>query len=162
MKQALIFAILILLASASLAQERGPSTDLPLPRYVSLKTSKANARRGPSRSHRIDWVFTHRGIPLQITAEHGHWRRAKDQDGLGGWIYYALLSGKRTIIVQHDMLEMKSTPVPGSLVKAKLELGVVANIRKCKKDWCEISADGYNGWVEKKHVWGVDPNEIID
>lgn len=162
MKQALTFAILILFASASLAQERGPSTNLPLPRYVSLKASKANVRRGPSKTHGIDWVFTHRGMPLQITAEHGHWRRARNQNGVGGWIYYTLLSGKRTIIVQHDMLEMKSSPMPNALVKAKLEPGVVAKIEKCEKDWCRISVERYKGWVEKKHVWGVGPDEIID
>ena len=42
---------------AAWAQQRGPVTNLPLPRFVSLKTNEANARRGPDLSHRIDWVY---------------------------------------------------------------------------------------------------------
>ena len=40
---------------------RGAVTNLPLPRYVSLKTGEGNARRGPGSTHRIDWVFTRAG-----------------------------------------------------------------------------------------------------
>ena len=46
-------------------------TNLPLPRYVSLKGGEGNARRGPSLSHRIDWVFRHAGMPLRVVAEFG-------------------------------------------------------------------------------------------
>ena len=70
---------------------RGPVTNLPLPRYVSLKGGEGNARRGPSLSHRIDWVFRHPGMPLRVVAEFGHWRRVEDQDGAGGWVHYSCL-----------------------------------------------------------------------
>ena len=89
---------------------RGPVTNLPLPRYVSLKGSEGNARRGPSLSHRIDWVFRHAGMPLRVTAEFGHWRRVEDQDGAGGWVHYSLLSGVRTAIVHKDMLDLMAKP----------------------------------------------------
>ena len=48
--------------------KRGPVTNLPMPRYVSLKAGEANARRGPSLSHKIDWVYKRRGVPLEIYA----------------------------------------------------------------------------------------------
>ena len=64
----------------ALAKDVGPVTNLPLPRYVSLKAAEGNVRRGPSLSHRIDWVFTRRDMPLRITAGHGHWRRVEDRD----------------------------------------------------------------------------------
>ena len=78
---------------------RGPVTNLPIPRFVSLKADEANVRRGPSLTHRIDWVFTRREMPLMIVAEHGHWRKVQDRDGAGGWVHYALLSGARTVHV---------------------------------------------------------------
>ena len=56
-------------------------TNLPLPRYVSMKAAEGNVRRGPSLTHRIDWVFKRRGMPLQITAEYGNWRKVQDRDG---------------------------------------------------------------------------------
>ena len=46
----------------------GPVTSLPLPRYVSLKASEGNVRRGPSLTHRIDWVFKRRNMPLRSPA----------------------------------------------------------------------------------------------
>ena len=36
---------------------KGKVTNLPIPRYVSLKVNEANARRGPSLSHKIDWIY---------------------------------------------------------------------------------------------------------
>ena len=81
----------------------GPVTGLPLPRFVSLKANEANVRRGPSTSHRIDWVFARRDMPLQVTAEYENWRRVVDRDGLGGWVHYIMLSGVRTVIIDTDM-----------------------------------------------------------
>lgn len=143
-------------------QERGPVTNLPLPRFVSLKASEGNVRRGPSLTHRIDWVFKRRDVPLEITAEHGHWRRVRDRDGAGGWVHYSLLSGARTAIVEQDMLDIHARPDPSTRVTARLELGVIARIKSCAADWCELSAGGYDGWAPKTALWGVGPDEILD
>ena len=51
------------------AAERGPVTNLPLPRFVSMKAAEGNVRRGPSLTHRVDWVVRPEDMPLQITAE---------------------------------------------------------------------------------------------
>ena len=156
---------LFFLAGAALAQqsgERGPVTNLPLPRYVSLKASEGNVRRGPSLTHRIDWVFKRRDMPLQITAEHGHWRRVKDRDGAGGWVHYALLSGVRTVLVEKDMLPVHTRPDGKARLAARFELGVVARLGDCTRTWCRISAGGYRGWARKEYLWGVAPDEIRD
>ncbi|MEM8774017.1 MAG: SH3 domain-containing protein [Pseudomonadota bacterium] len=141
---------------------RGPETNLPLPRFVSMKTSEGNVRRGPSLTHRIDWVFKHRDVPLEITAEHGHWRRVRDRDGAGGWIHYSLLSGTRTAIVENDMISIYVKPDPNAMEVAQLEMGVVARLDKCDRTWCRVSAGGYRGWTEKRFLWGVKPEELIE
>lgn len=142
--------------------ERGPVTNLPLPRYVSTKAGKVNVRRGPSLSHRIDWVYQRRGIPLEITAEYGNWRRVRDRDGAGGWVHYSLLSGVRTVIVEQDMVGLRSRPDPGALLNAHAEAGVLARLGECQRDWCRITAGDARGWVPKAALWGVDPDEIRD
>ena len=151
---------------SSLERERdthlGSVTNLPIPRYVSLKTNQGNARRGPGLTHRIDWVFARAGMPLRITAEFEHWRRVEDQDGIGGWVQYSLLSGVRTVIVTLDMAEFRTIPDPNAPVVFQAEQGVVGKILKCEPDWCRISAEGNRGWVQKSALWGVDPGEIID
>ncbi|NRA99349.1 MAG: aspartyl-trna synthetase [Rhodobacteraceae bacterium] len=141
---------------------RGKETNLPLPRFVSLKASEGNVRRGPSLSHRIDWVFTRRDMPLRIVAEHGHWRRVQDRDGQGGWVHYSLLSGVRTVIVESDLTPMMVKPDPTAQINAYAEAGVVARLGECSIEWCRVSADGRRGWVEKTALWGVTPDELRD
>ncbi|WP_299850095.1 SH3 domain-containing protein [uncultured Roseovarius sp.] len=155
-------ALVFCVSAVAQAQDRGPVTNLPLPRYVSLKASEGNVRRGPSLTHRIDWVFKRKDVPLEITAEHGHWRRVRDRDGVGGWIHYSLLSGARTAIIEHDMLELLSQPDQQSMIVARLELGVIARVMECGQSWCRLSAAGYKGWAPKARLWGVEPDEILD
>lgn len=143
-------------------ERRGSVTGFALPRYVSMAASEGNARRGPSRSHRIDWVFTRRGMPVMIVAEHGHWRRVVDRDGVGGWMHYSLLSGVRTAIVEADMLPLHSRPDASSPVRARAELGVIGRLRECRPDWCLMETGGYRGWVDPRAVWGVEPGEVFD
>ncbi len=154
----------VLLAGGAHAADtvRGPVTNLPMPRYVSLKTAKANVRRGPSLGHRIDWVYRREALPLRIVAEHGHWRRVEDPDGQGGWVHYALLSGVRTALVETEETELHLKPVAETPVMAVAQHGVVARIEECGPRWCRLSKDGYRGWAEKSALWGVGPDEIID
>lgn len=141
---------------------RGAVTDLPLPRYVTLKSDEGNARRGPGLAHRIDWVFKRAGMPLKITAEFENWRRVEDADGAGGWIHYSLLSGTRSVLVTADMAEFRAAAQDDAPVVAQAERGVVARLMECTALWCRISADGERGWVRKTEIWGVEPGEILD
>ena len=141
---------------------RGPVTNLPLPRFVSLKASEANVRRGPSLTHRIDWVFTARGMPLQVVGEYGHWRRVRDRDGVGGWVHYTLLSGARTGLVETARAYLYSRPDPASQLNAELETGVLVELDRCVPDWCQGKAGGYKGWVAKADIWGVGADETFD
>jgi SH3-like domain-containing protein len=127
-----------------------------------MKATEGNVRRGPSLTHRIDWVFTRRDMPLRITAEHGHWRRVEDRDGIGGWVHYTLLSGVRTVIVERDMLELRRKPIKNAGPVANLEAGVVARLGECDPDWCQLSTGGYKGWAQKADLWGVSPDELRD
>ena len=139
---------------------RGSVTNLPLPRYVSLKASEGNVRRGPSLSHRIDWVFVGRDMPLEITGEYGHWRRVRDRDGAGGWMHYSLLSGVRTVLVTEPLANLRLRPERGAPVIARADAGVVARLGACDPDWCQIAAGGHRGWVEKNGLWGIAPEEV--
>ncbi|MEM8632061.1 MAG: SH3 domain-containing protein [Pseudomonadota bacterium] len=160
------FLLATVLSGAALAQATGsvtgPVTNLPLPRFVSLKATEGNVRRGPSLSHRIDWVLKRRSMPLEITAEYGHWRRVQDRDGAGGWIHYSLLSGSRTVLIEVDMVALRAKPEQGATVKARAEMGVVARLGPCEQNWCRITAGRHSGWTPKEALWGVRPDEIRD
>lgn len=139
---------------------KGAVTSLPIPRFVSLKGSEGNARRGPGLTHRIDWVFTREGMPLRITAEYEHWRRVEDVDGAGGWVHYSLLSGVRTVLISQDMAEAFSQPDPASDVLYQSELGVIGKLLECQALWCRVAVEGEKGWIRKSSLWGVFPDEI--
>ncbi|MWD26357.1 aspartyl-trna synthetase [Aquicoccus sp. SCR17] len=156
----LLAAALAVAPALAATPERGPVTNLPLPRFVSLKASEGNVRRGPSLTHRIDWVFKRRDMPLEITAEYGHWRRVRDRDGAGGWVHYSLLSGTRTVLVEEDMLDLHIRPAADTPVSARLELGVIARLGECEPDWCYLTAGGYSGWAPKSAFWGALPDEV--
>lgn len=141
---------------------RGPVTNLPLPRFVSLKSDEGNARRGPALSHRIDWVYKRRAMPLEVTAEFGHWRRVRDREGAGGWVHYALLSGVRTVLIEDDMVALRQQPHEDARILARAEAGVVARLGSCTPSWCRISAGGERGWVPKAALWGVTATELRD
>ena len=155
-------ATLLAVTIASAQERKGKVTNLPVPRFVSLKTSEGNVRRGPSLTHRIDWVFKRRGMPLRVTAEHGHWRRVEDRDGLGGWVHYSLLSGVRSVIVEKDLLTLRTRPDVKAPATAALEIGVVARLGKCDLEWCRLTSSGYKGWAPKARIWGVNSDEIRD
>jgi SH3-like domain-containing protein len=139
------------------ATARGPVTNLPLPRFVSLRAETANARRGPGLSHRIDWEFRRRGWPLEITAEYGHWRRVRDVEGAGGWVHHSLLSGTRTaVVIGSSLLPVHATQSEGSAIRAYLEPGVVAGLDRCDGDWCRVRVERTDGWVRRDALWGAD------
>lgn len=139
----------------------GAVTSLPIPRFVSLKGSQGNARRGPGLTHMIDWVFTREGMPLKVTAEYEHWRRVEDIDGAGGWIHYSLLSGVRTILVTQDMAQAFATPDPTAQVLYQAEAGVVGKLVQCIPKWCRVSIEGEKGWMLQSTLWGVKADEVF-
>ncbi len=147
---------------AGAEQARGKVTNLPIPRFVSLKASEGNVRRGPSLRHRIDWVFKRRGMPLEVVGEFGHWRQVRDRDGIGGWVHYSLLSGTRHAIVETDLTPLYARADEQAQINAYLEAGVVARIEKCGPLWCRLRADGMRGWTTKPHIWGVYADEVIE
>ena len=159
-------ALAVGLAGGAMAQDGeaadpsvGPVTHLPLPRFVSLKAVEANARRGPSTTHRIDWVFQRRGMPLVVVAEYEHWRRVVDRDGQGGWVYYTMLTGTRSVLVE-DEIALQTRPDTHAPERARLEAGVVARLDRCDAGWCELSAGGYQGWAPQEALWGDDLSDI--
>ncbi len=149
-------------AATTAEPERGAVTNLPLPRYVTLKTNEGNARRGPGLTHRIDWVFSRAGMPLRVTAEYENWRRIEDADGMGGWVHYSLLSGSRSVLVTEPLLDLRATPLPDGAVVLRAEAGVIARVQECRPDWCRLTIDGEKGWAPKASLWGVDPGEAFE
>ena len=139
----------------------GKETGLDIPRYVSLKVSKANMRRGPSLEHKIDWVYKRKNLPIKIVSEFGHWRKVEDFEGQTGWMFKSLISGKRYVIVIREETLLRNKNKPEGLGKAILKKNVIAKVKKCDLLWCLVGIKKLKGWVLKSDIWGVKKMEIF-
>jgi SH3-like domain-containing protein len=155
-------------AAANEMPERRPgaSTGLPVPRFVSLKSGRANVRRGPGTDFPIDWVYRKNGVPLEIIAESHNWRRIRDHEGDGGWIWHTMLAGERTAIIdgmsQGEAVPLRSTPGIEAATTAYAEPGLVARVTACKAGWCRLDTKGHQGWVAQRMLWGIYPGEEFE
>jgi SH3-like domain-containing protein len=148
------------------AARAATQTGLPIPRFVSLKAPRVNVRKGPSSDHQVAWVFTQKGLPVEIIAEFELWRRVRDSEGAEGWVYHSMLSGRRTAIVApwkgHSTVPMHANGSRESSVVALAKGGVVGEIDRCDGSWCEIEVPGgYHGYIEQTMLWGVYPGEQV-
>src|SRR5271155_4721533 len=111
------------------------TSGLPVPRYVSLKSDHVNVRAGPTKDNDVAWVFTRSGLPVEITAEFENWRRVRDSEGAEGWVYHSLLSGRRTAVItmktRDELASLYASADSSSEVAARLQAGVVAQVKKC-------------------------------
>src|SRR5437660_6271170 len=130
------------------------TSGLPIPRYVSLKSDHVNVRAGPTKDNDVAWTYTRSGLPVEITAEFENWRRVRDSEGAEGWVYHSLLSGRRTAVVtmksKDDLAPLRESADPMSVVTARLQAGVVAQVRKCTSNWCHVVGNGFDGWIEQQ------------
>jgi len=141
--------------------ETGRTTGLEIPRFVSLKATKAYVRRGPGKSFPIDWVYVRKDMPVEIIDEWELWRRVRDIDGSRGWIHKQLLDGRRHIMVT-ELIELTEVPDTSSKVVALLEGGVIARLTQCQLNWCKIKAEALTGWLPKSALWGAYKNEVFE
>lgn len=147
------------------AQQVGPVTSLPLPRYASLKSDRVNLREGPSKEHRTRWVFQRAGLPVEIIAEFETWRRIRDSEGAEGWVLHSLLSGRRTALVapwkKDAVIDIYVKPEADAAVAARLATNVIGSLRKCDGKWCRIFGDGFDGFIQQSNLWGAYPGESV-
>ncbi|MDR3425387.1 MAG: SH3 domain-containing protein [Alphaproteobacteria bacterium] len=134
----------------------------PLPRFATLRSGEVNMRTGPGMRYPIEWVYTRRGLPVEITAEYDIWRRVRDPEGTQGWVNKTELTGLRGAIVTggaHDLRESRDDQSP---VVAHLEAGAIGQITSCAPDWCKVKFDDVKGYLRKSDFWGAYPKESFD
>lgn len=162
---AAVAAVLLTANGAAAQKAQTGASGLPLPRFVSIKSSKVNIRVGPTLDHDIAWTFVKAGVPVEVTQEFDIWYRVRDSEGQEGWVQKTMLSGVRTALVSpwdtKGKVPMKDKAA-GSVTMAMLEPDALVTVASCDGAWCRISVDGYRGYVEQAKLWGVYPNEKLD
>ncbi|MCC7273871.1 MAG: hypothetical protein IT561_14470 [Alphaproteobacteria bacterium] len=153
-------ALMILLAWALPAL--GDDANLPVPRFVTLRSEEVNARAGPGTQYPIEWRFTRRGMPVEIVAQFSHWRKIRDWQGAEGWVHQNLLTGRRAVVVSGIMRTLRRRASEDASPVAQVEPGVIGRLLECDPGWCRIDVQGYRGWLKRTELWGVYPGEKIE
>lgn len=139
------------------------TSGLPVPRYVSLRSDKVFVRSGPALRYPIKWIYQKEGLPVEVIQEFDTWRKVRDVQGEEGWIHQSLLSGQRTVMIKAEetIPLYRDSRRPDKLV-ARLEPNVVASVEQCVEAYCELDAEGFRGWAERKLLWGIYDREELN
>ena len=122
--------------------------------FLSLKNSEVNLRQGPSFEYPIKLIYKKKYLPVLILDKSETWRKNKDFENNSGWIHISQLSKKKTAlnIKNNSMLYVRSTIYSKPI--ARLEIGRLVLIKKCKEKWCKINSGNFSGWIKKNYLWG--------
>ena len=122
--------------------------------FLTLKNDEVNLRQGPSIEYPIKLIYKKKYLPVIIIDKSETWRQIKDFKNNSGWIHISQLSKKRSAIniIKNSVIYKKysiySKPI------AKLEIGRLVLIDKCKIKWCKVNSGNYRGWILKDRLWG--------
>ncbi len=143
--------------------KKGGVTNLPLPRFVSLRSDEVNFRSGPGVRYPIEWVYKRRDLPVEIEREFEVWRLVEDSDGVKGWVHQATLAPRRTAVVTGGEQILRASADDNAAPVAKLKPGVILRLRSCDagSDWCQAQIGDYRGWIKRNQIWGTFPGEAV-
>jgi SH3-like domain-containing protein len=170
--RSLILILLALMPAGAIAAET-PS-GLPLPRFVTTRSTPINVRVGPGMKYDVVWVYKVAGTPVEIIQEFDTWRKIRDVDGSEGWVHQNMLTGGRAGYVGTWL----TTPVPLKVAASEdagmaawLTPGFPVRISSCDGGWCSVSATDhpaaghpavYSGYLAETDLWGVYKGERFD
>ena len=119
-----------------------------------MKNNEVNLRQGPSFKYPIKLIYKKKYLPVIILDKSETWRKISDFENNSGWIHVSQLSKKKSAINIKNNSIIYKKPTIFSKPIAKLETGRLMLIKKCKNEWCKINTGGFNGWINKKYLWG--------
>ena len=145
-KHYLVILILFFFISNSIANENND--------FLSLKNNEVNLRLGPSFEYPIKLIYKKKYLPVIILDKFETWRHVKDFNNNSGWIHVSQLSKKKSAINIKNNSIIYKKPTIYSKPIARLEVGRLVIIKRCKLKWCKIITGDFNGWIKKKYLWG--------
>lgn len=150
-------ALVVAQPSRAETPEFDTPSKLPVPRWAMLRKNEVYARSGPSKDNGVVWTYKVAGLPVQIISETRDWRLICDPSGASAWVSKTMLQSQKTVINGNNgqRLEMRLSPGDTAPVSAYLKPRAMAQVGKCKKDWCKVSAGGSSGWVPMRALWGM-------
>ena len=121
--------------------------------FLSLKKNKVNVRYGPGFNFQVKYVYNKINLPIKQIDQKENFRRIIDLKNNSGWIHVSQLKKSNSIISLDDKI-LFTKPTVFSKPLAKIKKGRLLVIKKCSNNWCKITTNKFNGWIEAKNIWG--------
>tara|TARA_Y100000590_G_C15382514_1_gene886883 strand:- start:26 stop:475 length:450 start_codon:yes stop_codon:yes gene_type:complete len=121
--------------------------------FQMLKYKEANVRYGPGFDYPIKFTYKKKFYPIKIIDKKDEFRRIIDIKNNSGWLHTSQLRQNKSFILLEDQI-LFSKPTKYSkpiLIAAK---GRLLLTKKCKKKWCKVKTEGYEGWITTDNLWG--------
>lgn len=171
-----VLALAILPAAhATIAAAAETPSGLPLPRFVTTRSTPINVRVGPGTKYDVSWIYKVAGTPVEIIQEFDVWRKIRDVDGSEGWVHQNMLSGNRAGYVlpesNVERVALRTAATDEAGVSAWVGPGFPVKIQSCEAGWCSVVAvdhaggrasGTYSGYVPEGDLWGVYRGESFD
>ena len=122
--------------------------------FLSLKNNEVNLRQGPSFEYPIKLIYKKKHLPVKILDKSETWRKIRDFENNSGWIHVSQLSKKKSAINIKNNSIIYKKPTIYSKPIARLEVGRLVIIKRCKLKWCKVITGDFDGWIKKKYLWG--------
>ena len=123
-------------------------------KFLSLKNNEVNVRVGPSKKYPVKFIYKKKYLRVEILDKSETWRKIKDFEKNSGWVHISQLSKKKSAINTNNNSLLYKKPTIFSQPIAKLEIGRLVLIKKCKDKWCKITSGDYSGWISQSSLWG--------
>ena len=122
--------------------------------FLMLKYKEANVRYGPGFDYPIKFIYKKKYLPIKVIDKKDEFRRIIDIKNNSGWIHKTQLrKNKSFILLEDQLLYLKPTKYSKPILK--ISKGRLLLAKKCKKKWCEVKTEEYEGWISTGNLWGI-------
>ena len=122
--------------------------------FLMLKYKEANVRYGPGFDYPIKFIYKKKYLPIKVIDKKDEFRRIIDIRNNSGWIHKTQLrKNKSFILLEDQLLYLKPTKYSKPILK--ISKGRLLLAKKCKKKWCEVKTEEYEGWISTGNLWGI-------
>ena len=59
------------------------------------------------------------------------------------------------------LLSLREEPQSDAAEVVKAQVNVLVDIVQCEDNWCQVRAQGQQGWLRANMLWGIYPDEAI-
>ena len=122
--------------------------------FLMLKYKEANVRYGPGFDYPIKFIYKKKYLPIKVIDKKDEFRRIIDIKNNSGWIHRTQLRKNKSFILLEDQL-LFSKPTKYSKPILKISKGRLLLAKKCKKKWCKVKTEEYEGWISTGNLWGI-------